>query len=121
MLPYTREGPTYIPSSKAFGAVGEEDFSIDRYIQSECSAGVGDCQAPQHNPAVNPICDIVGTGGDGFNTFNVSTTAAIVAAGAGVKVCKHGNWGSSSALGSAALLMAVGLPLNALGPHKSHN
>ncbi|KNE86607.1 hypothetical protein PSTG_20030, partial [Puccinia striiformis f. sp. tritici PST-78] len=82
-------------------------------------AGVGDCQAPQHNPAVNPICDIVGTGGDGFNTFNVSTTAAIVAAGAGVKVCKHGNWGSSSALGSAALLMAVGLTLNSLGPSQN--
>jgi anthranilate phosphoribosyltransferase len=56
--------------------------------------------------------DVVGTGGDGQNTFNVSTSAAIVMAGMGVKVCKHGGKASTSTSGSGDLLGSLGVDIS---------
>ena len=65
-----------------------------------------------HVPDSTHLVDIVGTGGDGANTFNISTCSMFVAAAAGAKVSKHGGRGVSSKSGSADVMEALGVHIN---------
>ena len=83
---------------------------------SGCAAAMRDHALPVAYP--DEVMDIVGTGGDGANTFNISTTTALVAAAGGIKVAKHGNRAASSACGTADALEALGIQIH-MDPEKA--
>jgi anthranilate phosphoribosyltransferase len=87
----------------------------------EIAAFARELRARAIQPELDPtsrageILDVVGTGGDRLSTFNISTTVALIAAAAGVVVAKHGNRASTSPIGSADVMEALGIPFE-LGP-----
>jgi len=91
----------------ALRAKGETEAEIAGFAQGMREA------ARTIEPGRRPLVDTCGTGGDGHDTINVSTTSAFVAAGAGVPVAKHGNYSVSSSSGSADVLDELDVTIDA--------
>jgi anthranilate phosphoribosyltransferase len=91
-------------------AKGETEAEIAGFAQ-----GMRDA-ARRIDPDREPLVDTCGTGGDGHDTINVSTTSSFVVAGAGVPVAKHGNYSVSSSSGSADVLEEIGVTIDAEPP-----
>jgi len=94
----------------ALRAKGETEAEIAGFAQ-----GMRDA-ARTIQPDCEGLVDTCGTSGDDYNTINVSTTSAIVAAGAGVPIAKHGNYSVSSSSGSADVLEVAGVDVDAEPP-----
>jgi anthranilate phosphoribosyltransferase len=91
------------------GVSADELTGMAEVLQSQSTFGTGERNFDQ-SPTLIDTC---GTGGDGSSTFNISTAVAFVAAAYGVPVAKHGNRSASSLTGSADVLEALGVNLNA--------
>ena len=91
-------------------------------MKGECAEELAGCALAMRTYSI-PVCpaqrllvDTCGTGGDGANTFNVSTAAAFIAAGAGLSVAKHGNRAVSGRTGSADVMQALGVAIELDAP-----
>lgn len=96
----------------ALRAKGESAGELSGLLDAVLAAAT---EVPLSKDLQDRAIDIVGTGGDHSHSINVSTMAAIVTAGAGVPVCKHGNRAASSQCGTADVLEALGVVID-LGP-----
>jgi anthranilate phosphoribosyltransferase len=100
----------------ALRAKGETPTELAGLVQAMLGAAVRVDLSPLLGAAsARDAVDIVGTGGDRAHTVNISTMAALVTAGTGIRVVKHGNRAASSACGTADVLEELGIPLE-LGP-----
>ncbi len=94
----------FLSALRAKGCTGIELFSMAEELLNVC-------ELPIERPNLYMV-DTCGTGGDGANTFNISTAVAFVASSCGVKIAKHGNKSASGKVGSADVLLNLGLNLN---------
>ena len=94
----------FLSALRAKGSTGVELSSMAEELLNAC-------ELPVARPNLYMV-DTCGTGGDGANTFNISTAVAFVAASCGVKIAKHGNRSASGKVGSADVLLNLGLNLN---------
>jgi anthranilate phosphoribosyltransferase len=94
----------------AMRAKGETETEIAGFAEGMREA------ARTIDPDRTPLVDTCGTGGDDYDTINISTTSALVAAGAGVPIAKHGNYSVSSSSGSADVLEEAGVNVEAEPP-----
>lgn len=107
---------------ESISAEDKADFLIALGTKGESSAEIAAFASELRSLSIQPdldsktrsveILDVCGTGGDRLNTFNISTTVAILAAAAGVTVAKHGNRAITSQSGSADVLEELGIPTN---------
>ncbi len=94
----------FLSALRAKGCTGVELCSMAEELLNVC-------KLPVARPSLYMV-DTCGTGGDGANTFNISTAVAFVASSCGVKIAKHGNKSASGKVGSADVLLNLGLNLN---------
>ena len=94
----------FLAALRAKGVSGDELSAMAKILQDASTT-------PSDLPSFD-LVDTCGTGGDGANTFNISTAVAFVSAALGVKIAKHGNRSASGKVGSADVLENLGLPLN---------
>lgn len=105
---------TPVQMSAYLTALGMKGETVEE-ITASASGMRAHCVRLLHNM---DVLEIVGTGGDGANSFNISTTSALVISAAGIPVAKHGNRAASSKCGAADVLEALGVDIT-ISPEKS--